>query len=646
MIASTDPSVRFVLPGGAPYLENLRALWSADAELARTIESLPDAAGYRVEASKSGFPTLAVAGENQRVRYLHSRYDPVGEAQTLVESITTDGIGVFFVHGLGLGYHLSELFRHGGGDSIICVFEPDLQVIRTAMFQRDLSEIIRSRRLFLVHRQSKSELMTRLMPHMPLLTMGFERLRHAPSIQWCPDVHAQFEQWVDEIASFARTSVNTLVLNGRRTAENVAANIGLYVATPCLSRLKNCTAGSPAIVVSAGPSLRKNMHQLRRAVGSSVIIAVQTTLQPLLDVGIVPQFVTSLDYHDISTRFYERLPKSLATELVAEPKAAGSIFDMYPGPVSLLGNEFAESLLRELKLDRARLPSGATVAHLAFYLAEYLGCDPIIFVGQDLGFSDGLCYAPGTSYDDVWRPEFSRFCTAEMKQWEQIARDRPILRRIPDFAGRAMYTEERLFTYLQQFERDFAKSKARIIDATEGGALKRGATVMSLADAITQHCSTHHAIAIPEHPGNRNERLAAAVDCLRKRLDDAAEIEQIGDQTLPLLEEIRDHLDDQQRVNRAIGRVDALRSSMLRLDSTYNLVTQLTQKSELQRFRSDRAVSAPGLDATERQRRQVSRDIENVRAVMSATREFGAMVLEVMAQLERPLDSGSQRKAA
>src|SRR5207248_5679596 len=97
-----------------------------------------------------------------------------------------------------------------------------------------------------------------------------------------------------------------------------------------------------------------------------------------------------------------------------------------------------------------------------------------------------LAYTPGTSYENVWRPELSRFCTVEMKQWEHIARERPILRKIPDVAGSAMYTEQRLFSYLQQFERDFATSKARVIDASEGGALKRGATVTTLAEALQQ----------------------------------------------------------------------------------------------------------------------------------------------------------------
>src|SRR5206468_3433675 len=148
------------------------------------------------------------------------------------------------------------------------------------------------------------------------------------------------------------------------------------------------------------------------------------------------------------------------------------------------------NLLAEMKLGKAKLPSGATVAHLAYYLAEFVGCNPIIFIGQDLGFSEGLCYAPGTSYEDVWRPELSRFCTLEMKQWEQIVRDRAILRKIPDHQGRPMYTEERLFTYLQQFERDFLRSSRKIIDATEGGALKRGATTMTFAHAIAEYCDS------------------------------------------------------------------------------------------------------------------------------------------------------------
>jgi hypothetical protein len=364
-----------------------------------------------------------------------------------------------------------------------------------------------------------------------------------------------------------------------------------------------------------------------------VIVAVQTTLQPLLEMGIEPQFVTSLDYHEICTRFFEKLPKHLKTELIAEPKANNAIFKMNPGPLTVLGNDFAEGLLREMKLRHEVMPPGATVAHLAYYLAEYIGCDPIIFVGQDLGFSDGLCYAPGTSYEDVWRPELSRFCSVEMKQWEQIVRERFILRKITDCRGRPMYTEERLFSYLQQFERDFLKTRTRIIDATEGGAAKAGSTAMTLAEARDRFCRRELTGSAPAHPGLDWTKVAACTASLEARKEEASTIEQIGEQTLPLLREIRDHLDSQTRVNRAIAAVDALRTRMNELGACYDLITQLTQPTELKRFEADRKIAASRVSGMDRQRLQVERDIENVIGVMQAAGDFQQLMDEVISSL-------------
>jgi hypothetical protein len=285
------------------------------------------------------------------------------------------------------------------------------------------------------------------------------------------------------------------------------------------------------------------------------------------------------------------------------------------------------------------------VAHLAYYLAEHLGCDPIIFIGQDLGFSDGLCYAPGTSYEDVWRPELSRFCTVEMKQWEQIVRERFILRRIPDYQGQPMYTEERLFTYLQQFERDFAGSKARIIDATEGGVAKRGAMSMSLSAAIEKFC-TRRISKPPQHPGAKFAKTGESVDCLRRRRDEAREIERITRQTLPLLEEIRDHITDQIRVNRLIASVDVLRARMNELGSCYDLITHLTQQSELNRFKSDRKIAGARISAVNRQRLQVQRDIENVRSMGEAAADFQSMIGQAIDLLSTNRQPQARSRAA
>jgi hypothetical protein len=629
-----DLSTRFILPQDAPILANLAALWTVDPGLARAIEALHGQDSYKTAPSRTGPPTLSLTPPDSGAVYLHSRFDPNDEANRLIDSVGIAENPSFFLQGFGLGYHAQILFDRASKDTFIWVLEPDLLLLRTAFEAIDYSKMIRSGRVLFVTHADKAQLFGRLMPHAPALVLGFELIAHAPSLRLQPTFHEQMQKMLDEFKSYGHTTISTLVMNSKRTAENVAANLAWYVATPSVSRLKDHYKGSPAIIVSAGPSLRKNKHLLKDAQGKAVLIAVQTTLQPLLEIGVEPQFVTSLDYHDICARFFEKLPAGLTTELIAEAKASSAVFDLHPGPLSIMANEFAESLLAEMKLRKGSLPSGATVAHLAYYVAQLLGCDPIIFVGQDLGFSDGLCYAPGTSYDDVWRPELSRFCTVEMKQWEQIVRDRYILRQVPDHRGRPTYTEERLFTYLQHFERDFANATARIIDATEGGVLKRGAESMKLSDALAQFCSSPLPQNTPIYPGLNWDRISECAGSLQKREDEAAQLESIARQTLPLLQSIQENLGDQQFVNRTIAQIDTLRARVQNLDSSYGLIMQLTQSSELNRFKADRQIAAAKIDGLDLQRRQLQRDIENVQAVIKAAGEFRKLMRSVMERME------------
>jgi hypothetical protein len=233
-----------------------------------------------------------------------------------------------------------------------------------------------------------------------------------------------------------------------------------------------------------------------------------------------------------------------------------------------------------------------------------------------------------------------------MKQWAQVVRDRNILRRVTDYQGHPMYTEERLFTYLQHFERDFAQSRARIIDATEGGAHKRGATPMPLGRAISQFCTNPIPMRPRDHPGLDWGRLEECSRSLRARAREAAEVQRISHQTLPLLSEVRDHLEDQDRVNRAIWRIDALRQQMHELGACYNLIMQLSQKSELNRFKADRHIAAAKVQGLDRQRRQVARDIDNVQAVLDAAGDFQRLIDVASENVNRFIRLRTGREAA
>src|SRR5205823_1629540 len=153
-----------------------------------------------------------------------------------------------------LGYTLELLFERAGDEAVFCVFEPDLLMLRTAFEARDLSATIDSRRVLFFPQPDKSDLFVRLMPHTPMVNLGTQEVLHAPSLQRHAVFHEQMQAWLAEFASFCRTNMNTLVMNGRRTLENIARNVGWYAATPSPARLKDRYKNSPAVIVSAGPS--------------------------------------------------------------------------------------------------------------------------------------------------------------------------------------------------------------------------------------------------------------------------------------------------------------------------------------------------------------------------------------------------------
>jgi hypothetical protein len=173
-----------------------------------------------------------------RTIHLHSRHRPLEEAKRLIEGIDCEQHVFYYVHGLGLGYHLELLFERSSDEAVFCVFEPDLLLLRTLLEARDLSKLIASRRVIFFWKLDKGDLFVRLMKQASMISLGTVDVLHAASLQRNGEFHEQMQAWLAEFASFCKTNMNTLVLNGRRTLENIARNLGWYAASPCPSRLE------------------------------------------------------------------------------------------------------------------------------------------------------------------------------------------------------------------------------------------------------------------------------------------------------------------------------------------------------------------------------------------------------------------------
>ncbi len=635
------------------YPRNMEVLWEQSPRLAQKIDLVDEAELPQALPARNGQMTCQVQGEKGMI-YLHSRYDPGREAEqwaagveNLAAAQTDEKTGkvpmCYIVDGFGLGYHVKALYERLSGETTVVVIEPDMRILRLALELNDYREMLDAKRIVFITRSDREEIFSRLQPFGNLMMMGvvFTHSLTRQNEAFYRDAH----QLITEFASFIRIHLITLLGNGLQTCRHILSNFKAYITTPPINVLKDRFIGYPVVLVSAGPSLRKNLPLLKQYRNQVVVIAVQTTLKPLLAEGIKPDFVTSLDYHEISRRFFEGLGPELADiHLIAEPKANPVVIDYYLqyGPVSVLYNDFAQRVLggNGPNPQRDGLAAGATVAHLSFYLARYLGGEPIIFIGQDLAFTDNVYYSPGTALHDVWQPELNRFCTIEMKEWERIVRHRGLLRQVKDIHGQTIYTDEQMFTYLQQFEKDFADSRTRVINATGGGALKQHCETMDFAAALERFCRGPVKPELFDYRRQWTRQDLSLLDEARHNLDNTVEqvreLQTIVNETIVLVRDMLELIEDQPSLNAKMVRLDELRTMVRHRQGIYRLVSYVSQMAELYRFRQDRAIEVENAEGKQRQRRQLLRDIGYVSEIAKGCERLLDLLNETKISLKEP----------
>jgi len=622
---------------------NLRAM---PAQAVRTIRKIA-AATARTDIT---FVTTqegaisAILTEGGATRQLASVRRPHEEAAALTANIDHVASGAVAVLGFGMGYHVEALARRYKKMGVLLAFEPDVALLRAVLEHVDHSEWLSLRNCVIVtDPDDQGEITASITGAEGIFMLGTRFLDHPASKQRLGDLAERFSATLSGALRATRTSIVTTLVQVDKTMRNLLGNIEAYANAPGIAELAGAALNRPAIVVSAGPSLRRNVDLLRDPAVRSrfVVIAVQTVLKTLLSKGIKPDYVTALDHDSISKRFYEGLTREQVegVTLVVEPKASPAIFDAFPGFIRCPGERILDNILAEgadeattqlLTRPHGELKPGATVAHLAYYLARHLGCDPVIFIGQDLGFTDGQYYAAGAAIHQVWSGELNEFSTLEMLEWQRIVRQRSMLHKMKDHLGRDCYSDEQMTTYLVQFERDFGDDVGRglrVVDATEGGVSKRHASTLTLQQAIERYASAE-SVALPAaHPEPASPRRR---DALYRRLRQVrADIWRVGEisrTTAKCVQEILQHQEDQSRVNRLIAQIEAHAKEVQKIAPGYPLVQHLNQTGILNRFKADRAIELDSdLAPLERQRRQAERDLKNVTWLADASDELGSM---------------------
>ncbi|EFN3018963.1 motility associated factor glycosyltransferase family protein [Campylobacter coli] len=212
-----------------------------------------------------------------------------------------------------------------------------------------------------------------------------------------------------------------------------------------------------AIVVSAGPSLTKQLSLLKAYQDKAVIFCADGALSMLEKEGIVPDYVTNLDFTDLAMKFFQN-KENLKQSIIALECAT------HPNIVRSLNAENCMIVLRNKALyqrfnlnDFGYIDTGTHVSHFSYTLALALGFKNIIMIGQDLAFDEeGNSHSKGFSYGE----QFSGEKTVPTLKTQAYGGKGEVLTHITwnDYRIKLEY----LFACNDQ--------KAKFYNATEGGA--------------------------------------------------------------------------------------------------------------------------------------------------------------------------------
>ncbi|MBF0474270.1 MAG: motility associated factor glycosyltransferase family protein [Deltaproteobacteria bacterium] len=462
------------------YENNLALLRVRYPELAAKLDQITDDGTCKVMPSKSGLPTMTLVHEGQEI-FLHSRYDPLKESESFIEKKGLKGQRLILFLGFGLGYYLDRLLRlHGERVKYCIIVEKDIQIFIKTMQTVDLSTLFPNPNIELLVGLSEDELLPRLVD---FFKKDFRRicmisstlyLEHPVLFNVC---HNAYYGKVLKVFRDACTTAFHFVGNSPEDSligiANMLDNIDNIIVSPGVNQAYGAFKGRPAIIVAAGPSLNKNVHLLKGLEDRALIIVCDVMLRGMLQRGIKSHITVSIERDLGMERIYfgtEEYDLS-DTWMAFTPVVHQNVFSFYRGPKFIVYRNFAH--FKWLGIDRGILEIGPSVSLMASKIAEKMGCDPIIWIGQDLAYGeDEVTHADGTVHYHDHVPEETRTFREFIVEGNN---------------GRPIKSNEVWYAMLKNFELDIAQFPGTYINATEGGAKITGAKVMPLQEVIEKY---------------------------------------------------------------------------------------------------------------------------------------------------------------
>lgn len=431
--------------------------------------------------------------------YFNSRYDDNAVAEGWVNQIEAEGRhDIFVLFGAANGIYVKKL-KEKYKENVIIVYEPNQEIYDKLMsYEADFfnrEDIVLENdivNLTLIFENMINYLNYKYVHY--IVMPNYDKVYNLETVK----VKHMLAKNMEKIMFNRNTSIVFEEIASKNCIYNIKDALYQNTLSDLIKYMKAYT-DRPAVIVSAGPSLDKNINQLKKAKNKAFIIGVDSAVRVMVSAGILPDIIVTIDPQKSVARF--KLTEIQSIPMVCDIFFNWHITEVYSGKrfYTFTSRSAAMQLLSDDETDM--LMTGGSVANTAFSLAENIGFKDIVLIGQDLSYPEGKKHAHA----------------ANVYGKNEINNNKKRYYEIDGYYGGKVITESNLDIYRRWFE-DIIRlhPSIRVYNATEGGAMIYGAENIPLSRYVEEHCMGIEEVdfnkllnEIPQHfsQENRQEKI-------------------------------------------------------------------------------------------------------------------------------------------
>ena len=379
-------------------------------------------AKYTISQNKEGQFAIechAAQLKNETLIPMISRRNPIKEAERLIGNFILKEDFLAIVFGAASIYLIKKLLQQQtekGGN--ILLIEVDITLLEELI----RIKLIPSDKIFIVS-LANQHLLVSLIENIKIETLlGYRIFKNTISIQLNQDFYVQIENEIKKQLASRFSDLFTRLEFEPKWIINSLSQVSLFNNSYPVKMLFQKGINMKAILVSSGPSLRHCLPFLKKNAHIFFIACVDSIYRVLHNYGIKPHLIITLDAQAFTVRHFLGLSQGtindypiLYADLVANPQVTriwkGHLFfgitAQYMGNMRkvTLGSDYIEDTMRAKNVNFTGfgdIQSGGSVATSLFDLLRQMNFDEIIFVGQDLAYTNREIHCTGTHHTTDW----------------------------------------------------------------------------------------------------------------------------------------------------------------------------------------------------------------------------------------------------